>query len=311
MSRTILKYTLLCILIFVGTKLFAQQDPMFTQYLNNPGIINPAYAGSKGVMNVNGTFRKQWLGMDWSPTTSTITYSSPFFKYDVGVGVTLINDNIGPINQTGLYVDYSKFFILEKDKVLSLGLKTGLNYFDIDLLSLIMTEQDPYLIANDNDGKFLPNFGIGAYYFTTKYYLGFSIPKIIRNSYKAHDNTLEALGREERHYFLTAGYVFSINDPVWKIKASTMARVVNGAPVSLDVSATLIVLERVWFGLSYRFGDAIAAHVRLEIDERFQLGYSYDMNNSRLKKYNSGSHEIFLSYNFSFMNDRVMSPRYF
>ncbi|HPR33809.1 MAG TPA: type IX secretion system membrane protein PorP/SprF [Prolixibacteraceae bacterium] len=311
MKRILFLYGLIFLLTLSVLNGWAQQDPLFTQYMNNPGLINPAYAGSKGILNMNGIFRKQWVGQEWSPTTTTLTVNSPLRKYEVGLGLTFVDDQIGPMHQTGLYIDYARHFLIGKKHNVSLGLKAGFNYFDINLMNLIMYEYDPYLAADPHNTAFLPNFGVGIYYFTDSYFVGISVPKLIRNNIRDQDNTLVVVGREERHYFLTAGYLFTIDDPVWKLKASTMTRLVNGAPVSLEIGLTAIFYERIWFGLTYRFGDAFAAHARVQVSDRLQLGYSYDMNNSRLKAYNSGSHEVFLSYDFSFKGQRIRSPRYF
>ncbi|MDA3880227.1 MAG: type IX secretion system membrane protein PorP/SprF [Prolixibacteraceae bacterium] len=311
MKKPALRYSLCVLLLVTIVNAFAQQDPLFTQYMNNPGIINPAYAGSNGAMNLKGIFRKQWLGMDWSPTTTTISFSSPLIKYDVGLGVTFLDDQIGPMHQTGLYADYSRYFRFPKKRNLALGLKVGFNYYDINLTNLRSHEYDPVLELNPQTKAFLPNFGVGLYYFSPKFYAGLSIPKLIRNDIKDTDNTLLILGKEERHYFLTTGALFNIDDPVLRLRTSTMAHIINGSPSSVEAEATAIFYDKVWLGFGYRLGDAITAHLRLQITHKLQIGYSYDLNNSRLKQYNNGSHEIFFSYDFSFSRHRILSPRYF
>lgn len=311
MRATLFKYGFIVVLVVLALTGRAQQDPLFTQYMNNPVLINPAYAGSSTNLNISGVFRKQWVSMNWSPTTTTLSVSSPFRDHDVGLGFTFVNDQIGPLHQTGVYIDYARNLRFSNNRNLSLGLKAGFNYFDANLLNLIMYEYDPYIALDPHKSDFLPNFGVGVFYHTQKYYIGLSVPKLVRNSYNKQENTLEVVGREERHYYLTAGYVFTIDDPLWKFKPSMMARVVNGAPASLELSGTLIFYETVWFGLTYRFGDAIAAHARWQINDRIQLGYSYDLNNSRLRFYNHGSHEVYISYDFAFRGRRILSPRYF
>lgn len=306
-----LRYSVMLILLLTILKVRAQQDPLFTQYMNNPGLINPAYAGSHGNVNINGIFRKQWIGLDWSPLTTSLSVNQPFKNLEVGLGFTFIHDQIGPQKQTGLYFDYARHLRFSNNRTLSLGLKAGFNYFDINLLNLLTSEYDPFVAANPRKSKFLPNFGVGAYYFTDNYFVGFSIPKLIRNNFEDDDNTLTVVGREERHFYLTAGYLFTIDDPIWKLKPTMMTRIVNGAPGSFELSLTAIFYDQFWFGLAYRFGDAIAGHLRFQVNDRIQVGYSYDMNNSRLRHYNSGSHEIYLSYDFAFRGRKTLSPRYF
>lgn len=309
--QRIQKYSLFIVLMLGSLVGFAQQDPMFTQYLNNPGLINPAYAGSHGSLNLNGIFRKQWVGMDWHPTTTAISVTSPFQNYEVGIGAEYLNETIGPLQQNGLYFDYAYHLRFDRGGNLSLGIKGGFNVYNLNLTELASNEYDPYVVTYGDRNKFLPNFGVGAYYYTNSYFAGFSIPKLLRNSLSDGDSELQVLGREERHLFFTAGGVFDAIRPVLKLKPTAMVRVVNGAPASFDVSLTAIVFERFWGGLMYRWGDAVAAHARVQANPRLQIGYSYDLTTSRLRPYNFGTHEIFLSYDFSFKGQRILSPRYF
>ena len=154
MNTRKLKYGFIVLLLMFSFSGFSQQDPLFTQYMNNPGLINPAYAGSKGMTNISGSFRKQWVSMDWSPMTTTLWASTPYNKYDVGLGLTFLNDQIGPVNQTGLYFDYAKYFTLAKNRTLSLGLKAGFNYMDVNLLNLTINEPDPLLALNGRTNHF-------------------------------------------------------------------------------------------------------------------------------------------------------------
>lgn len=285
---------------------------MFTQYLNNPGLINPAYAGSHGSLNMNGIFRKQWVGLDWQPTTTSLSVTMPTKNFDVGWGLEYLNETIGPLQQNGVYGDYAYHLRFDNGANLSLGLKAGFNIYDLSLSQLSTTDPDPYLLANGDRNRFLPNFGVGAYYYSENFFAGFSIPKLLRNNLSVDGGEdLTVAGREERHLFFTAGGVFDIKEPILKFKPTAMIRVVNGAPASLDVSATLIIYERFWAGIMYRWGDAIAAHLRLQVNDNMQLGYSYDLTTSKLRPYNFGTHEIFISYDFAFRSQRIQSPRYF
>lgn len=310
--RIIKKYGLLLFMVFATLVGRAQQDPMFTQYLNNPGLINPAYAGSQGNLNLNGIFRKQWVGQEWQPTTTSISLTTPTRNFTVGWGIEYLNETIGPLQQNGVYADYAYHIRFDGGSNISLGLKGGFNVYDLSLSMLNTTDPDPYLISNGDRSRFLPNFGVGAYYYTESYFAGVSIPKLLRNSLSYTDGSdLTVAGREERHWFFTVGGVFDVREPILKMKPSVMVRAVNGAPASLDLSLTMIIFERFWAGAMYRWGDAIAAHARLQVNENMQLGYSYDLTTSKLRPYNFGSHEIFVSYNFSFRGQRIQSPRYF
>jgi type IX secretion system PorP/SprF family membrane protein len=299
----------LFVLISVGS--FAQQDPMYTLYMNDPILINPAYAGTRGNLSLNGVFRKQWVGMTWQPTTTSITMNSPFWDYKVGLGFSFMNDQIGPMQQTGIYLDYAYHLRFSRNRNLSLGLKAGFTTVNLDLRNLSTTIWDDYVHSNDNRKPFMPNVGVGGYYFTDWYYAGFSIPLLFRNSLNDQDNTLEVVGREDRAYFLTAGGIFDLVAPIIKIKPTFLARAIFGAPPSIEVGATAIFYDRVWFGLLYRFGDAIAAHARVQLTNQLQFGYSYDLTNNDLRPHNNGTHEVMLNYVFTRRGERILSPRYF
>jgi type IX secretion system PorP/SprF family membrane protein len=309
MKRNLLKHIVLLAVMLVSLKGFTQQDPMFTQYMNNPVLINPAYAGTFGNLNVNGIFRKQWVGIDWQPTTTSISVTSPFLDYSTGVGFTFLYDDIGPLSQTGIYADYA-YHLNFGESQLSLGLKAGFNYYVKDLQGLSINDFDRWVALSPLTTKFLFNTGVGAFYYTNDYYVGFSVPKLIRNSLSEGENTYELVGREERHVFITGGGIIDIN-PIVKFKPSAMFRMVNGSPFSVDLTATAIVYERVWAGLMYRVGESIGAHFRVTLAEGLQIGYSYDYNNSRLRSYNTGTHEVFISYTIRQRTGRILSPRYF
>ncbi len=297
-------------LMLAGISSYGQQDPMFTQYMNNPILINPAYAGSFGHLNFNGIFRKQWVGLDWQPTTTSLSVASPFLEYKVGVGFTFLHDDIGPLSQTGVYLDYAYHIDYGPQSRLSLGMKVGFNYYQKDLRSLITHEYDSWVANAPLSSKFLFNTGVGAYYYNEHFFVGASIPKLFRNTFSNEEITYEIVGREERHLFLTAGSIFDVS-AIMKFKPTAMFRMVNGSPFSIEATGTVILYERLWAGLSYRFGDAIGAHLRVEVQEGLQIGYSYDYNNSRLNQYNMGTHEIFFSYTIVPRGQRILSPRYF
>ncbi len=311
MLRKLRKYVLISLLTVLAIYSFGQQDPMYTQYQNDPILINPAYAGSRGNLSLNGVFRKQWVGMDWSPVTTSMTINSPFLNYKIGVGFTFINDQIGPNQQTGLYIDYAYHIRFPRNRTLSLGLKAGFNSFDRDLTGLSTQDYDFYIYETNRDPLFLPNAGIGAYYYTQDYFIGFAIPKLFRNSLTPEENTLELIAREDRTYYIMAGYVFDVIDPVLKLKPEFLTRFITGAPPSVELSLTAIAFDTFWGGIKWRIGDAISGNVRWQVTRELLIGYSYDFTNSRLRNYNNGTHEVYINYVFTRRGQRILSPRYF
>ncbi|MFY9151923.1 MAG: type IX secretion system membrane protein PorP/SprF [Prolixibacteraceae bacterium] len=302
----------LIILFFLGiiSSVSAQQDPMFTQYMHNPVSINPAYAGSRGTLNFTAMHRQQWVGINGAPKTLALSINSPFLGYNVGVGLSLLYDELGPTRQTGIYADYS-YHLKMTDKVkLAFGLKGGVNVYDINLLSLIGAQNDDYVSLFGAKKLYLPNVGMGSYLYSDRFYLGLSIPKMLQNSLSDSEASLTKLDKEERHYFITGGVVVDLSENI-RFKPSTIIRIVNGAPISLELSAALLFQDKFWVGGMYRLNEAIGAMVKFDVTNQLSLGYSFDLTQSRLSTYTQGTHEVFVSYDFAFRNKKILSPRFF
>lgn len=301
-------YLIVVFLLGILGSVSAQQDPMFTQYMHNPVSINPAYAGSRGTVNVVAMHRQQWVGIDGAPKTLTLSINSPFISYNVGVGLSLLYDELGPTRQTGIYADYAYHLKVSNKTKLSFGLKGGVNIYDIDLLGLIGSEGDDYIAMYGSRKLYHPNFGFGTYLYSTRYYLGFSIPKLLQNNLSDNSNAL--INKEERHFFLSGGVVLDVANHI-KFKPSSTIRMVSGAPVSVELSGAFLLHDRLWVGGMYRFGDAAGAMVKFDITNQLSFGYSYDYTLSELRTFNQGTHEVFISYDFMHRNRKTLSPRYF
>ncbi len=297
-------------LLFVAVKGFSQQDPMYTQYVNNPITINPAYSGVRGVPNFTGVFRKQWLGFEGAPTTSSLSYNTLLANYNMGVGASLIYDAIGPTTQTGFYVNYAYHVMFDNNTNLSLGLNGGGNYFYIDNQKLTTDQPDDDINNLVNESVLLPNFGVGVFYYSKKMYLGLSVPKLIKNSLDKLEVRIDHLNREEWHWFFMGGYLFDISDD-FDFKPSFMTRYVAGSPVSVDLAATFILYDKISLGAMYRINDSFDAMIKWQVNPKLEIGYSYDMTNSQFRSYNKGTHEIMVSYTFVKEGKRIMSPRFF
>lgn len=298
------------LLIFIAIKGFAQQDPMYTQYMNNPLIINPAYAGTRGMPVLTGVFRKQWVGIEGAPETSTISYQSPIKRYNFGAGGNLVFDAVGPVTQTGLYIDYSYLIMFKEQRTLSLGLDAGMNYYHLNYSSLNYNYPDDDINATENESLFLPNFGVGAFYYSNKVYLGLSIPKLLKNSLEKGSIDIEHLSREEWHWFLMGGAILPLS-PYIDFKPSFIARMTQGAPLSVDISGVLMLNKKVWVGLNYRFKESLGGIVRWQISPSLEIGYSYDYSYYNFGPFNKGSHEILIGYSVVRKEKRILSPRYF
>jgi len=321
MKRNIFK-SLLIVTLVLFTKDFvnAQQDPMYTQYMYNTISVNPAYAGSRDALSIVGLAREQWVGIPGRPRTQTLTIHAPIHTgnsnlsfsggTDMGLGLSVINDDLGNYHQTMIFADYAYSIQTTDYARLAFGLKVGVNVFQANLMDLQhQTGGDPAVYNIDN--KVLPNVGVGLYYYSDQGYVGLSVPKLIQHDLLTGANTLQ--GKELRHYFLIAGYVFEINYNL-KFKPSFFVKAVAGAPVSMDLTGNLFIKDKLGVGLAYRNGDAISGILQYYFTPQFRIGYSYDYTLSELHQSNSGTHELMLGYDFNFneySNTRIHSPRFF
>ncbi len=301
----------LLILFMVPFTAFSQQDPLYTQYMFDKLAINPGYAGTRDVLSLMILSRHQWVGFDGAPSTQTFTANSPIANKNIGLGFSVIYDRIGPTRQTGTYLDYSFQIRISKNSKLSLGIKGGGNFYQLDMAELKrLTPYDDPAYSGPNVNKFLPNFGVGIYYYSNNFYLGASVPKLLENKLDDYEVETYQGGKETRHYYFMSGVVINITKNVI-FKPSVMARLTAAAPFSLDMNANFLFVKKVWVGAMYRISGSFGALVQFQFTPQFSIGYSYDMNTSELQNYNNGTHEIMLNYEFNFKKDKVQNPRYF
>jgi type IX secretion system PorP/SprF family membrane protein len=298
----------LALLTFVDVK--AQQDPQYTQYMYNMSIMNPAYAGSKENMTGGVLYRKQWVEIEGAPTTGTFFINSPVGK-NVGLGLSAINDKIGPVEETNLYADFSYTLNLGGDRRLAFGIKGGGTFHKVGLFSQIGDGHVPDLndpAFQQNSSKSFLNMGTGFFYYTNKYYVAVSVPNMLKSSYL--DYSGRRFGTETLHYFVTGGYVFDIN-PDLKFKPSTMIKSALNAPVSVDLSANFLFNDKFEVGGTFRIQDSFGAMVNYAVTPNLRVGYAYDHIVSDLNITTPSSHEIMILFNLNFPTKVSQSPRYF
>lgn len=284
----------------------AQQDPLYSQYMFNTLAFNPAYAGSADVFTVMALSRHQWVGFKGAPATQTLSLHSPLPGNGLALGGNIIHDVVGPAKQTGAFLDVAYRIRTGKDTRLAFGLMGGVNIYQADLASLSTVEVEP---VNANiKGKALPNFGFGLFWHSPRYYVGISAPKLLENTI-SNDGSVTT-NKEFRHYFLMAGYVMDLTADL-KFKPAFMLRVVEGAPLSLDLNANFLLRERIWFGGMYRIGNGIGLMAQYQFNEQLRAGYAFDLTTTRIGAYNAGTHEVMVSYDLKFTKGRTISPRYF
>ncbi|NNL15308.1 MAG: type IX secretion system membrane protein PorP/SprF [Flavobacteriaceae bacterium] len=284
----------------------AQQDPQFTQYMYNMNVINPAYAGSRENLSLGLLYRNQWQGLDGAPKTGTFFGHAPVGK-NVGLGLSVISDEIGPVKETNVYADFSYTLRLGGMHKLALGLKAGATYHDIGLVGLgLISANDPFF--SENISSTTPNIGAGAFYYTDNYYLAISVPNIL-NSVHLDDNG-NNIGSETAHYFVTGGYVFQVSKNT-KLKPSFLVKSAFDAPTSFDVNLNALFYEKFEIGASYRLEDSFSGLVNISISPSLRIGYAYDHVSSDINAYAPASHEFMLLFDLKFPRKISRSPRYF
>lgn len=288
----------------------AQQDPHYTQYMYNMNVINPAYAGSKENMSFGLLYRKQWVDIEDAPSTFSFSGSTPVGK-NVGIGLSLINDQIGPVEETNAYVDVSYTLNLGGEHRLAFGMKGGATFHKVGLFSEIgngyVPDAGDEAFAEDTSNTFL-NVGAGFFYYTQKYYVAFSVPNMLKSTHLDYNG--RKFGTESLHYFLTGGYVFDLSANT-KLKPFAMVKTAFDAPVSFDASVNALFFEKFELGVTYRLEDSFGGMVGYNITPNLKLGYAYDHIISDLNVTTPSSHEFILLFDLNFPKKVSRSPRYF
>lgn len=295
----------LALMLICIEKTHAQQDPVYSQYINNPLSVNPAYAGVREVGSASATFRKQWLNLEGSPLTSSFNLSMPFDSLNVAAGLDFMYDNIGPVTTTAFFLDYSYKIKASGASWLRFGLKGGFNYLQSSLTRLDRYHyDDQYLIDYGDYRRFMPNFGVGLFWWGENFYAGISLPRLIENKYHRDETSLKTSSREERHYFIQGAYIYRLSNPV-VFKPAINIIATAGAPVSANFNFNFIFYDRFGVGAMYRISDAVGAYAQFRIDQ-LKIGFSYDYSHTRLSQYNNGTFEILLRYDFKTSENQAL-----
>ncbi|NMH27892.1 PorP/SprF family type IX secretion system membrane protein [Flavobacterium silvaticum] len=284
------------ILLLVTGLMHAQQDPQFTHYMYNMSVINPAYAtDDEGVINLGGLYRTQWVGAVGAPKTFTAFAHSPVGKR-LEAGVSFVADEIGDVvKENNIYVDLAYVIPVGENRKLSFGVKGGATFFNANFNGFQYSDANPDPAFANNISRTFPNVGVGAYYFGENYYLGASVPNLLRTKHIEHTDAIATIGVEEIHYFFTGGYVFRLSDNT-RLKPAFMAKGVKGAPMALDVTLNALFFDKFELGAGYRLDDSVSGLAAFYITPNLRIGYSYDYTLTNLGNYNSGTHEIFLLF---------------
>ena len=285
----------------------AQQDAQFTQYMYNTININPAYAGSRGAMSIFALHRTQWVGIDGAPVTNAVSINTPINNSRLGVGLSFVNDRIGPTTENEISADVSYTIPVGATTKLSFGVKGTANLFDFDNSRLNAVDKTDVSLQGVN--QFNPNVGAGVYLHSDKAYVGLSVPNFLQSKNQYNDNEM-AIYTEKMNFYLIAGYVFDLS-PNLKFKPALLAKAVQGAPLQADVSANFMFFEKFVLGAAYRWDASVSAMAGFQITDGIYVGYAYDHETTQLRNYSKGSHEAFLRFELFNNVNKIISPRFF
>jgi type IX secretion system PorP/SprF family membrane protein len=301
---------LLFAMMMIVREACAQQNPLFTQYMFNGLVINPAYSGSHESMTTTFALRSQWTGLNGAPQTQVASAHSPLKLSRSAAGVVFVHDEVSVVNQYMAYGTYAYRIPLSKNAKLAVGGQAGITYYQANLseLNILTSNGQPDPNFYQNESRLLPNLGIGMYYYSKKSYLGLSLPTLINNRWNNQDAYTQA--RKKRHYFLSAGHVFPLGAGL-KFKPNVLLKWEEGGPFQYDLNANFLIHEAVWIGVSYRMEDSVDGLLELNINKQLSLGYSYGYPISSLAAVQTGTHEVVLNYRINRNKNIVFSPRYF
>lgn len=306
MNRFILFFVISLVSLFG----YSQQDSQYTQYMYNTNNVNPAYAGSRDVLSIFGMYRTQWVGLDGAPDTGVFSLHSPVSER-VGLGLTFVNDRIGASDESTMSIDFSYSIPVSDDYKLAFGLKGTAHLLNVDYSKLNWyNPNDP--LNNNIQNRFSPNVGAGVYLYSEKFYVGLSVPNMLETKHYDDDvrMTTQTLASERMHGYLITGYVFDLTSDI-KFKPAVLAKAVKGAPLQADITANFLFNEKFTLGVAWRWDAAVSGLAGFQINNNWFIGYAYDAETTKLANYNSGSHEIFLRYEFVRKSNRMVSPRFF
>lgn len=293
---------------------YAQQDAQFTQYMYNTMAINPAYAGLRDRLSVFALHRTQWVGLEGAPVTNNVSIHSPIgYDNKMGLGLSIINDKIGPSDESDIGVNFSYNVNTSDRYKLSFGIKGSVNLLNIDFSKLTYLTRSDANFENNVDNKLSPNIGAGLYLYSDNTYVGLSVPNFLETNHfdkYSNNGSVSYIAKERLHYYFTAGHVLDLSETV-RFKPAFIAKMTQGAPLQVDLSGNFLINEKFLIGGAYRWSAAVSAMVGFQVSDSWFVGYGYDLETTRLAHFNSGSHEVFLRYELFNRYDRIISPRFF
>jgi len=308
------RFTIFFLFLLLSARVFAQQDPMYSQYVFNGLLINPAYAGSREVLNATALYRNQWVNIPGAPKTGAFSLDSPIKNQKVGLGLNVVFDKIGVTNHSDFSGIYSyKVYFSDRD-ILSFGLQAGIGFYNSTNTEVKYTDDNHIDPAFQEDyHRVLPHFSFGTYFHSDRFYLGLSVMDILGKSIEnriypnmANDLNINVVS----HFFVNSGYLFDLSPDI-KFQPSVLIKYVSGAPVEGDFNGVFSIYDLLAFGVSIRSAASLDFIMQVKVSKQLSMGYSYEYSTNELSNFTSGSHEIVLRYQFDFSKGKIVTPRFF
>ncbi len=275
----------------------AQQLPQYTQYMLNQFAINPAFAGKEEYAEVRSDNRYQWIGITDAPRTYVLTVNGPLKNKNMGLGLNVFTDIVGPTRRVGINLSYAYHIKLNKETKLGMAVSAGVLQWGIDGHKLILHDAGDDNLLTQYQTTYVPDFGAGLLLHGKKYYLGVAIPQIYQSKINLYPG-VETKGKLITHFNINGAYKFDLGED-FKVEPSFLVKYATPAPFKLDVGARVIYKEQIWLGVAYRHHDAYTALLGFMYKNYLMIGYSYDFPTTNIRKYSSGTHEIMLGLRFS------------
>jgi type IX secretion system PorP/SprF family membrane protein len=299
------KLTLISILLFgCLLKVIPSQNPLYTQFMTNPFLINPALAGTYPYYQIMLNSRLQWVGMSNAPITNVISMFGPTVKHPMGLGGFIMHDVTDATSVTNISFTYAYNYGISEDLKISMGLAVGLKQYKIDGTKLNIEGYDPIFSEQQIYSQFSPDASLGLYVYSSTYHGGIAISNLLGNKLKFGEDTITNLSRLKQHYYLHGGYKYLLSREI-AIEPTVIFRKVQATPIQMDFNVRFWFGKRqwentkLWGGLSYRTGDAIIILIGFAYQRKIEVGYSYDIGINKLRTYHSGSHEIMIGFKFN------------
>ena len=305
-KKTIFIFLFSILLVIKG---FAQQDPQYSQYMFNPLVLNPAYAGSREVMSAVLLYRNQWVNLDGAPNTLTASFNTPLKNNKIGLGLHIVSDKIGPKTTNEYVASYAYRLKLAQGK-LALGLRAGVYDYRFDWNKIDYKDKDDVFNANQQTHVIKPTFDFGMYYYTKSFYAGAAFSHLSISEYKTTNNITDFRSKLVPHFVGTVGKAFEINSKL-TFRPTAVVRLANKVPPSIDVNASVLLDEKLWLGVGLRSDKDLVFIAEFNISKLMRVGYSYDAATQKIYSQNHGSHEIFIGFDIDFFQSKTISPRIF